>query len=102
MFQNHHQNLFSASLIGSLSQSLSESMVQQACLLNLLVKHTMLRQQSQASNQRNSESHSPPLKLAMGLKECEIKARKNNEALPSVDVSGGGIMCKEFNPHETK
>jgi hypothetical protein len=69
------------SLADSLSQSLSASMVEQARLFNLMVKHVN-QDQPQAS-----DSILPPSQLPMDLKKEERTSQRNKRVLAEIDVS---------------
>jgi hypothetical protein len=84
------------SLVDSLSQSLSASMVEHARLFNLLVEYVN-QDQPQAS-----DSILPPSRLPMDLREEERASRSNKRVLSEIDVSEWEITCKETRPRESK
>jgi hypothetical protein len=84
------------SLVDSLSQSLSASMVEQARLFNLLVEYVN-QDQPQVS-----DSILPPSRLPMDLREEERANRGNKRVLSEMDVSEWEITCKETRPRESK
>jgi hypothetical protein len=84
------------SLADSLSQSLSDSMVEQARLFNLLVEYVN-QDQPQAS-----DSILPLSRLPMDLREEERASRSNKRVLSEIDVSEWEITCKETQPCKGK
>jgi hypothetical protein len=84
------------SLVDSLSQSLSASMVEEARLFNLLVEHVN-QDQPQAS-----DSILPPSQLPMDLRKEERTSRSNKRVLSEIDVCEWEIMYKETRPRESK
>jgi hypothetical protein len=84
------------SLVDSLSQSLSTSMVEQARLFNLLEEYVN-QDQPQAP-----DSILPPSRLPMDLSEEERANRGNKRVLSEIDVSEWEITCKETRPREGK
>jgi hypothetical protein len=96
IIQGCYRGLSQTSLAVSLSQSLFVSMVEQACLFNLLVDHV---NQDQLNT---SDSILPPSKLPMDLRKEERKSRSNKLVLSEIDVSEWGIIYKEIRPREAK
>jgi hypothetical protein len=84
------------SLADSLSQSLSASMVEQACLFNLLVEYV------NQDPPQVSDSILPPSRLPMNLRQEERANRGNKRVLSDTNVSEWEITCKETRPHEGK
>jgi hypothetical protein len=96
ILQDHYQGLSQTSLTDGLSQALFTSVVEQACLCNLLVDHVK-------ENQLNtSDSLLPPSKLPMDLTKEEGNSRNRKRAFPEVDLSEWGITYKEFCPRKGK
>jgi hypothetical protein len=84
------------SLAGSLSQSLSASMVEEARLFNLLVEYVNQDQP------HASDSILPLSQLPMDLKQGERARRGNKRVLSEIDVSEWEITYKETRSHEGK
>jgi hypothetical protein len=84
------------SLADSLSQSLSASMVEQACLFNLLVEHVTQGQL------KTSDSILPPSQLPMDLRKEERTSRSNKQVLSEIDVRKWEITYKETRVRESK
>jgi hypothetical protein len=84
------------SLVDSLSQSLSTSMVEQARVFNLLVEYVN-QDQPQVS-----DSILPLSQLPMDLRKEERASRGNKRVLSEIDVSEWAITCKETRPREGK
>jgi hypothetical protein len=84
------------SLVDSLSQSLSASMVEQARLFNLLEEYVN-QDQPQAP-----DSILPPSRLPMDLRAEERANRGDKRVLSEIDVSEWEITCKETRPREGK
>jgi hypothetical protein len=96
IIQGRYRGLSQTSFANNLSQSLSASMVEQACLFNLLVDHI---NQGQLNT---SDSILPPSKLPMDLRKEERKSRSHKRVLSEIDVSEWGITYKEIHPRESK
>jgi hypothetical protein len=94
------QGLSQTSLTNSLSQALSESIVKQVCLLNLLMNHEAQNQQSQDSNQQFLESLIPSSQLPLNLRKEDKRSRSNKRVLPKIDLSGLEITCTELPSRE--
>jgi hypothetical protein len=94
IIQGRYGKLSQNSLADGLSQSLSASMVEQACLFNLLEEYVN-RDQPQAS-----DSILPPSRLPMDLRAEERANRGNKRVLSEIDVSEWEITCKETRPRE--
>jgi hypothetical protein len=84
------------SLADSLSQSLSTSMVEQACLFNLFVEYV------NQDPPQASDSILPPSRLLMDLRQEERANRGNKRVLSEIDVSEWEITCEETRPREGK
>jgi hypothetical protein len=84
------------SLVDSLSQSLSASMVKQARLFNLLEEYVN-QDQPQAC-----DSILPPSRLPMDLRAAERANRGSKRILSEIDVSEWEITCKETRSREGK
>jgi hypothetical protein len=96
ILQDRYQGLSQTSLTDGLSHALFTSMVEQACLCNLLVDHMN-------QNQLNtSDSLPPPSKLPMDLTKEEGKSRSHKRAFPEMDLSEWGITYREFCPRKGK
>ena len=102
VIHDRYQGLSQTSLTNSLCQSLSESMVKQTGLFNLLMNHLNLGQGSQDSKQGYSESLLPSSKLPMDLTKEERKGRSNKQVLPRMDLRGWETTYKEILPREGK
>jgi hypothetical protein len=96
IIQGRYGNPYQNSLADSLSQSLSASMVEQACLFNLLEEYVN-QDQPQAS-----DSILPPSRLPMDLKAEGEANRGNKRVLSEIDVSEWEITCMETCPREGK
>jgi hypothetical protein len=96
ILQDHYQGLSQTSLTNGLSQALFTSVVEQACLCNLLVDHM------KKSQLNTSDSLLPPSKLPMDLTKEEGKSQKRKRAFPEMDLSEWEITCKEFCPRRGK
>jgi hypothetical protein len=96
------QGLSQTSLTDNLSQALSKSIMEQVCLLNLLMNHEAQNQQSQDSNQQFLESLLPSSQFPMNLREEEKRSRRNKWALPKIVLSGWEITCTELPSREKK
>jgi hypothetical protein len=96
IIQGHYGEPSQTSLADSLSQSLSASMVEQACLFNLLEEYVNQDQP------HASDSILPPSRLPMDLREEEGASRGNKRVLSEIDVSEWEITCRETRPHEGK
>jgi hypothetical protein len=94
IIQGHYQGLSQTSLVDSLSQSLSTSMVEQARLFSLLVDHI---NQGQLNT---SDSILAPSKLPMDLRREERKSQSNKRVLFEICLSEWGITYKEIRPRE--
>jgi hypothetical protein len=79
VIQGRYGGLSQTSFADSLSQSLSASTVEQACLFNLLVDHV---NQGQLNT---SNSILPPSKLPMNLSKEERKGRSNKRVFTEMD-----------------
>jgi hypothetical protein len=96
ILQDRYQGLSQTSLTDGLSQALFTSVVEKACLCNLLPDHMK-------ENQLNtSDSLLPPSKLPMDLTEEEGKSRSRKRAFPKMDLSEWGITYRKFCPREDK
>jgi hypothetical protein len=96
IIQGHYGEPSQTSLVDSLSQSLSASMVEQARLFNMLEEYVN-KDQPQVS-----DSILPPSRLPMDLREEERENRGNKRVLSEIDVCEWEITCKETRPHEGK
>jgi hypothetical protein len=96
IIEGHYGEPSQTSLVDSLSQSLSASMVEQARLFNLSVEYVN-QDQPQAS-----DSISPLSQLPMDLIKEERASLNNKRVLSEIDVSEWEINCKETRPREGK
>jgi hypothetical protein len=92
ILQDRHQGLSQTSLTDGLSQALFTSVVEQACLCNLLVDHM------RKSQLNTSDSLLPPSKLPMNLTKGEGKSQNRKRAFPEMDFSEWETTCMEFCP----
>jgi hypothetical protein len=102
VIHNRYQGLSQTILSNCLSQAISESIMEQVYLLNLLMNHEAQNQQSQDSNQQFLESLLPSSQLPMSLMEKEQRSRSNKRALPKIDLSGWKITCTKLPSREKK
>jgi hypothetical protein len=82
ILQDRYQGLSPTSLTDGLFQALFTSVVEQACLCNLLVDHM------KKSQLNTFDSLLPPSKLPMDLTKEEGKSRSHKRAFPEMDLSG--------------
>jgi hypothetical protein len=87
IIEGHYGEPSQTSLVDSLSQSLSASMVEQARLFNLSVEYVN-QDQPQAS-----DSISPLSQLPMDLRKEERASLNNKRVLSEIDVSEWEINC---------
>jgi hypothetical protein len=87
IIEGHYGEPSQTSLVDSLSQSLSASMVEQARLFNLSVEYVN-QDQPQAS-----DSISPLSQLPMDLRKEERASLNNKRVLSEIDVSEWEITC---------
>jgi hypothetical protein len=87
IIEGHYGEPSQTSLVDSLSQSLSASMVEQARLFNLSVEYVN-QDQPQAS-----DSISPLSQLPMDLRKEERESLNNKRVLSEIDVSEWEINC---------
>jgi hypothetical protein len=96
ILQDHYQGLSQTCLTNGLSQAFFTSMVEQACLCNLLADHM------KKSQLNTSDSLLPPSKLPMNLTREEEKSQNRKRAFPKMDLSEWEMTCKEFCPRRGK
>jgi hypothetical protein len=89
VIQGRYGKPYQNNLADSLSQSLSASMVEQACLFNLL-EEFVNQDQPQAS-----DSILPPSRLPMDLRAEERENKGSKRVLSEIDVSEWEITCTE-------
>jgi hypothetical protein len=93
---NRYQGLSQTILSNSLSQEISESIMEQVYLFNLLMNHEAQDQQNQDSNQQLLDSLMPPSQLPMDLREEEGRSKTHKRDLPKIDLNGWEITCTEL------
>jgi hypothetical protein len=96
VIQGRYGKPYQNSLSDSLSQSLSTSMVEQACLFNLLEEYV------DQDPPQASDSILPPSRLPMDLRAEERANQGNKRVLSEIDVSEWEITCTETCPREGK
>jgi hypothetical protein len=96
VIQGRYGKPYQNSLAGSLSQSISASMVEQARLFNLLEQYVN-QDQPQAP-----DSILPPSRLPMDLRAEDRANRGSKQVLSEIDVSEWEITCTETRPHKGK
>jgi hypothetical protein len=96
IIQGRYGKPYQNSLVDSLSQSLSASMVEQARLFNLLEEYV------NQDPPQASDSILPPSRLPMDLRAEEKANRGNKRVLSEIDVSEWEITCTETCPHKGK
>jgi hypothetical protein len=96
ILQDRYQGFSQTSLTNGLSLALFMSVVEQACLCNLLADHM------KKSQLNTSDSLLPPSKLPMNLTREEGKSQNRKRVFPQIDLSEWEITCKEFCPRRGK
>jgi hypothetical protein len=98
VIHNRYQGLSQTSLPDSLFQAISESIMEQVYLFNLLMNHEAQNQQNQDSNQQFLDSLMPPSQLPMDLREEERRSKSHKRDLPKIDLKDGKLPAPTSPP----